>query len=132
VSKQEFVFGQYVWDVDAAGRLVAAGAGETTKVPVKALAGLLNLARVDAEYARSHPAPDAPIILASLPTTEGWFHMPIDGWHRIAYWKERGAENVATVALGPQESYETLLSGREAYRKLAKKIDPALKLKSRR
>jgi hypothetical protein len=132
MKRQTFTFAWAMWDVDAAQARVDAGAGNRVRVNIADLTGITRMVYVDEVYAATHPTPDAPVVLASMPTSEGFFSLPIDGWHRIAHWRARGAETIAAVQLDPPDSYQTLLSGKDIYRRLAKKADPSVKLTAKR
>lgn len=128
--KQTFHFGGYTWDIDAAEKIT--DKAERERLEVAPLAHLMRMIRVNQEYAMEHPSPDAPILLAALPSGGELFHMPIDGWHRIAYWNSKGAETVSAFVFSPQDSYDLLLGGRESYRKEAKKAGIPLSSKRKR
>lgn len=126
MSEQYFTFGSYTWDVACA----LEQGGEVQEVPLPV--GLLGLVRIDEKYAADHPYPDEPILVAPIPDEEGWFGMPIDGWHRIFHWKEKGAETIKAVFLDPDNAYECLIRGQDAYRKMAKKAEPGRRFRKRR
>lgn len=125
---ETFYFGSYAWDIDCAKEYAAAHEAEEVPIPT----GLLGLIRIDPEYAAVHPAPHEPILIAPIGDENGWFGLPIDGWHRIKYWAEQGASTVQAIFLGPEESYACLTDGHAAYRRAAKRADPTLKLSKRR
>lgn len=128
-TDQTFHFGGFVWDVDCAMEYAAKHSPREVPLPTQ----LLGLVRVDSSYAADHPYPDEPIIVAPIGDENGWFGMPIDGWHRIKHWHDRGAETIQAVFLDPQESYDCLIGGEHHYRKTAKLAEPGIRLrKSRR
>jgi len=125
---QTFQFGPYAWDIACAQEY----ADEIDPREVPLPTQLMGLVRVDLDYAADHPYPDKPIIIAPIGDKEGWFGLPIDGWHRIRYHHDRGAKTIQAAFLEPQQSYDCLIGGEAAYRKTAKMAEPEIRLRRAR
>lgn len=127
-QEQVFTFGPYTWDITCAEEYVEEHEPREVPLPTQ----LMGMIRIDKEYASDHPYPDKPIIIAPIADEEGWFGIPIDGWHRIRHWHDKGAETIMAVFLEPQEAYQCLLYGGDVFRRLAKKAEPGLRLRKKK
>lgn len=99
---QVFTLLRWRWDIDAALAAVDAAPREVELVPVRALAQLLGLIRVDQDRVDQADV-SQPILLAPYPD-DPEFVVTIDGWHRITRALRDGVDELPAYRLTREEA----------------------------